>query len=252
MREVGSSTHFDVEVASANVVSEEEVGGNGGMTTDLEQCHEIILRYRKLAATESTNGWTRTECSHIDHRWHRRLQESIRKQPDKEAIPGAPVAGPSTVKTFGSARSSSVALWMIYSACSSLIRPSRKKWSLRNSASGLPTSVFEKNTSSVGIIGMAGTFTYRSRPTSHPRQKTGSGETYLLDDTLSGTDLVVIAELGYIGSALDVIDCLLKLGLPNSHQRIGAWDRYRGIRSGHRRDVQGRQRPRVIGWLLGL
>ena len=43
MKEVGSSTHFNVEVASANVASEEEVGSNGGMTTDLERCHEIIL-----------------------------------------------------------------------------------------------------------------------------------------------------------------------------------------------------------------
>ena len=194
----------------------------------------------------------RKGCSRIDHGCHRRLQESIRKQPDKEAIAGAPVTGPLMVKTFGSARSSCVALWMIYNACSSLIRPSRKKWSLRNSTSGLPTSVFEKNTSSVGIIGMTGTFTYRSRPTSHPRHKIGSGETYLLDDTLSGTDIIIIAELRYIGSALDVIDCSLKLGLANGHQSIGAWDRYRGIRSGHRRDVQGRQRPRVIAWLLRL
>jgi len=98
---------------------------------------------------------------------------------------------------------------------------------------------------------MTGTFTYRSRPTPHPRHKTGSDETYLLDNTLSGTDIVIIAELGYIGSAFDVIDCLLKL-LPNGYQRIGAWDGYRGIRSGHRGGVQGRQRPRVIGWLLGL
>jgi len=113
-------------------------------------------------------------------------------------------------------------------------------------------SVFEKNTSSVGIIRMTGMFTYPSRPTSHPCQKTGGGETYLLDDTLLGTDIVIIAELGYIGSVLDVIDCLLKLGLPNSHQSIGVWDRYRGIRSGDRRDVQGQQRPRVIGWLLRL
>jgi len=46
MKEVGSSsTHFDAEIASANVVSEEEVAGKGGMTTDHEQFHEIILRY---------------------------------------------------------------------------------------------------------------------------------------------------------------------------------------------------------------
>ena len=44
-KEVGNSTHFDAEVASVDVVTEEEVAGNGGMTTDLEQCHEIILRY---------------------------------------------------------------------------------------------------------------------------------------------------------------------------------------------------------------
>ena len=53
---MGSSTHFDAEVASVGVVSEEEVAGNGGMTTDLEQFHEIILRYGKLAATESTDS----------------------------------------------------------------------------------------------------------------------------------------------------------------------------------------------------
>ena len=217
MEEVGSGTHFDVEVASANVVSEEEVAGNGGMTTDLEQCHKIILRYEKLVATESMNSWTRTRCLRIDRRCHRRLQESIRKQTNK-AIAGAPVTGPSTVKTFGSARSSWVALSMMYSACSSVIRPSRKKWSLRNSTSGLPFSVFEKNTSSVGIIGMTGTFTYPSRPHVASSPQTGSGETYLLDDALSGTDLVHILELGYIGSSLDVIDCSLKLGLPNSHQ----------------------------------
>ena len=56
MKEVGSNTHFDAEVATIDVVSEEEVSSSGGMTTDLEQGHEIILRYGKLAATESTNG----------------------------------------------------------------------------------------------------------------------------------------------------------------------------------------------------
>jgi hypothetical protein len=53
---VGRRAHFDAEVASVDVVSEEEVAGNGGMTTELEQSHEIILKYRKLAFTESTNG----------------------------------------------------------------------------------------------------------------------------------------------------------------------------------------------------
>ena len=47
MKEVGSSTHFNAEVASADVISEEEVASNGGMATDLEQFHEIILRYGK-------------------------------------------------------------------------------------------------------------------------------------------------------------------------------------------------------------
>jgi len=45
MKEVGGSTHFDAEVAFVDVVSEEEVASDGGMTADLEQCHEIILRY---------------------------------------------------------------------------------------------------------------------------------------------------------------------------------------------------------------
>jgi len=45
MKGVGGSTHFDAEVAFADVVSEEEVASDGGMTTDLEQCHEIILGY---------------------------------------------------------------------------------------------------------------------------------------------------------------------------------------------------------------
>ena len=68
IKEVGSSTHFDAEVASVDVVSEEEEAGNGGMTADLEQLHEIILRHGKLAATESTNSRTRTGpgCSRID------------------------------------------------------------------------------------------------------------------------------------------------------------------------------------------
>ena len=48
IKQVGSSsTHFDAEIASADVVSEEEVAGNGGMTTNHEQFHEIILRYGK-------------------------------------------------------------------------------------------------------------------------------------------------------------------------------------------------------------
>jgi len=55
-KEVGSRTHFDAEVASVDVVSEEEVAGHGGMTTNLEQSHEIILRYGKLATMESANG----------------------------------------------------------------------------------------------------------------------------------------------------------------------------------------------------
>lgn len=55
MKEVGRRAHFDAEVASADVVSEEKVAGNGGMTTGLEQTYEIILKYRKLAFTESTN-----------------------------------------------------------------------------------------------------------------------------------------------------------------------------------------------------
>jgi len=42
--------------------------------------------------------------------------------------------------------------------------------------------------------------------------RTGRGETYLLDDTLC-TNRVPIVELGYIGSVLELIDCLLELGL---------------------------------------
>ena len=45
MKEVGGRTHFDAEVASVDVVSEEEVAGNGRMAPNLEQCHEIILRH---------------------------------------------------------------------------------------------------------------------------------------------------------------------------------------------------------------
>ena len=45
MKVVTSGTHLDAEVTSADVISEEEVAGCGGMTTDLEQAHEIILRY---------------------------------------------------------------------------------------------------------------------------------------------------------------------------------------------------------------
>ena len=56
MKEAGGNTHFDAGVPSVGVVSEEEVAGNGGMTTDLKQLHQIILRYGELAATESTNG----------------------------------------------------------------------------------------------------------------------------------------------------------------------------------------------------
>jgi hypothetical protein len=51
---VGGSTHFDADDAFVDVISEEEVVGRGGMTTDLEQFHEIILRYGKLASMEST------------------------------------------------------------------------------------------------------------------------------------------------------------------------------------------------------
>ena len=49
---MGGSTHFDAKVAFVDVVSEEEVVGRGGMTTGLEQFHEIVLRYRKLAGIE--------------------------------------------------------------------------------------------------------------------------------------------------------------------------------------------------------
>ena len=56
MKEVGISTHFNAKVALVDVISEEEVAGNGRMTTELEQSHEIILQRGKLAGTESTNG----------------------------------------------------------------------------------------------------------------------------------------------------------------------------------------------------
>jgi len=45
MKEVGTGTHFDAEVTPADVIFEEEVTGCRGMTTNLEQAHEIILRY---------------------------------------------------------------------------------------------------------------------------------------------------------------------------------------------------------------
>jgi len=56
MKEVGNSTHLDAKVASVDVAPEEEVAGFGGMTADLEQCHEIMLRYGKLTGTDRTNG----------------------------------------------------------------------------------------------------------------------------------------------------------------------------------------------------
>ena len=55
MKQVGSSTHFDAEVASVDVAPEEKVAGIEGMAAvELEQCHEIILRDGKLASMEST------------------------------------------------------------------------------------------------------------------------------------------------------------------------------------------------------
>jgi hypothetical protein len=91
-------------------------------------------------------------------------------------------ASPSMVKTFGSARRSAVALSMMYSACFSLICRSREKWTLRNSTSGFPSSVFEKNTSSVGIV-MAGACTAAPIPadpraTSYLCHKNREWETY--------------------------------------------------------------------------
>ena len=58
MKEVGSSTHFDAEVTSVDVAPEEKVVVIGGMAVEIEQCHEIILRYRKLLITgmDRTNG----------------------------------------------------------------------------------------------------------------------------------------------------------------------------------------------------
>ena len=53
---------------------------------------------------------------------------------------------------------------MIYKACSSFKRPSRKKWFFRNAMSGLVLSVFEKNWSLVGmVIAGACTCTHRIR-----------------------------------------------------------------------------------------
>jgi hypothetical protein len=37
-------THLDAEVASIDVVSEEEVAGLGGFASDFEELHEIKLR----------------------------------------------------------------------------------------------------------------------------------------------------------------------------------------------------------------
>ena len=126
--EVGGGTHFNAEIAYVCVAPEEEVAGIGGMAAELEQCHEIILRYGKLTGSDRTNGWMRKGCSRIDRGCYRRLQESIKTNKRiKEAIAGVPLTGTSRsmVKTFGSARNSAVALLMMYSACSSLIRPSR-------------------------------------------------------------------------------------------------------------------------------
>ena len=49
-------THLDAEVASVDIVSEEEVSSIGGFATDLEEFHEIILRYGKLASKEVERG----------------------------------------------------------------------------------------------------------------------------------------------------------------------------------------------------
>ena len=40
--EVGG-THFNAEMAYVYVAPEEEVAGIGGITAELEQCHEIVL-----------------------------------------------------------------------------------------------------------------------------------------------------------------------------------------------------------------
>ena len=53
--EVGGGTHFNAEIASVYVAPKEEVAGIGGMAAELEQCHEIILRYGKLTGSDRTN-----------------------------------------------------------------------------------------------------------------------------------------------------------------------------------------------------
>ena len=79
--------HFNAEIASIYVAPEEEVAGIGGMATELEQCHEIMLRYGKLTGSDRTNGRMRKGSSRIDRRCHRRLQESIKtNKREKQSI----------------------------------------------------------------------------------------------------------------------------------------------------------------------
>ena len=49
-------THLDAEIASVDVVSEEEVACVGGFAADLEEFHEIILRHGTSAGQESKEG----------------------------------------------------------------------------------------------------------------------------------------------------------------------------------------------------
>jgi hypothetical protein len=56
-RRGGGGTHFNAEIAYVYVAPEEEVAGIGGITAELEQCHEIILRYGKLTGSGRSHEW---------------------------------------------------------------------------------------------------------------------------------------------------------------------------------------------------
>ena len=104
-------THFDAEVTSVNIVSEEEIASLGGFATDFKEFHEIKLRIQYLAGLA---GSKTMECAHIGHGCHRRLERGIRLDDDAHGHSiVAPVTGESTDKTFGSARNSCVAFSMI-------------------------------------------------------------------------------------------------------------------------------------------
>jgi len=67
-----------------------------------------------------------------------------------------PVIGASTSNKVSSSLKISVAFSIIANACSSLIRPSWKKWSFNKAKFGLVGSSFDQNSSSDGIFTFGG------------------------------------------------------------------------------------------------